>query len=55
MILKTVLKNSSPPRACIISKGKTVIHENSFANLFFGFPNRTVKRESMKSGFGLLN
>ena len=27
-----------------ISKGKTAIYENSFANAFFGFPNRTVKR-----------
>ena len=34
-----------------ISKGKTAIYENSFPNAFFGFPNRTVKRKSMKSGF----
>ena len=38
-----------------ISKGKTAIYENSFPNAFFGFPNRTVKRKSMKSGFGFLN
>ena len=26
-----------------------------FCKSFFGFPNRTVKRKSMKSGFGFLN
>ena len=39
----------------IISKKKTAVHENSFANPFFGFPNRTVKRKSMKSGLRFLN
>ena len=52
---KTVPKNSRLARACIISKKKTAVHENSVANLFFGFPNRTVKRKSMKPGFGFLN
>ena len=31
------------------SKKKTAVHENSFANPFSDFPNRTVKRKSMKS------
>ena len=53
-IRKIVLKNSGLACARIISKKKTAVHENSFANPFFGFPSRTVKRKSMKSGFGFL-
>ena len=50
---KIVLKDSGLARACIISKKKTAVHENSFANPFFGF--QMVKRKFMKSGFGFLN
>ena len=50
---KIVLKDSGLARACMISKKKTAVHENSFANPFFGF--QMVKRKSMKSGFGFLN
>ena len=38
-----------------LAKKKTTVHESCFAESFFGFPNRTVKRKSMKSGFGCLN
>ena len=41
--------------ARIINKNNTTVHENSFANPFPRFPNRVVKRKSMKFGFGLLN
>ena len=52
----TVPKNSGLARALTISKKKTAVYENSFANRFsFRFPNRTVRRKSMKSGFGFLN
>ena len=54
-IWKTVVKNSGLARPRILSKKKTTVHENSFANPFFGFPNGTVKRKSMKSEFGFLN
>ena len=50
---KIVLKDSGLARACMISKKKTAVHENRFANPFFGF--QMVKRKSMKSGFGFLN
>ena len=36
--LKTVLKNSGLARARILSKKKTTVHENSFANPFSDFP-----------------
>ena len=36
-IWKTVLKNSGLARSCIISKKKTAVHENSFANPFSDF------------------
>ena len=54
------IRNWNPPwgrisRARIISKKKTAVHENSVANLFFWFPDQTVKRKSMKPGFGFLN
>ena len=35
---KTVLRNSGLPRACIISKKKTAVRENSFASPFSDFP-----------------
>ena len=35
---KTVLKNSGLARARILSKKKTTVHENSFANPFSDFP-----------------
>ena len=37
-IWKTVRKNSGLARARILSKKKTAVHENSFANPFSGFP-----------------
>ena len=37
-IWKTVLKNSGLARARIISKKKTAVHKNNFANPFFDFP-----------------
>ena len=47
-ICKTVLRNSGLACTRIISKKKTAVHENSFANSFFGFPNRTTKRKIQK-------
>ena len=37
-IWKTVLKNSGLARARIISKKKTAVHKNNFADPFFDFP-----------------
>ena len=54
-IWKNFLKNRGLAQARIISKKKTAVHESSFANPFFGFPNRTVKRKSPNSGFGFLH
>ena len=53
-IWKTDLKNCGLARARIINKENTAVHENSFSNLF-RISHRTVKRKSMKSGFGFLN
>ena len=54
-IWKTVLKNNSLARSCIISKKKDHCSWEQFCKSFFGFPYRTLKRKSMKSGFGFLN
>ena len=54
-IWKTVLRNSGLACARIISKKKTAVHENSFANPFSDFPIERQKGKSKKSGFGFLN
>ena len=54
-ICKTVLRNSSLACTRIISKKKTAVHENSFANPFSDFPIERQKGKSKKSGFGFLN
>ena len=46
--------NSGLVRARIISKNKTAVHENSFANPFSDFPIERSKRKSMKSGLDFL-
>ena len=53
-IWRTVLKNSGLARARVSSK-KDRCSREQFCESFFGFPNRMVKRKSMKSGFGFLN
>ena len=53
--LKTVLRNSGLVCTCIISKKKTAVHENSFANPFSDFPVERQNGKSKKSGFGFLN
>ena len=53
-IWKNVLKNSGLARARVSGK-KDRCSREQFCESFFGFPNRMVKRKSMKSGFGFLN
>ena len=53
-IWKTVLLNSSLARASIISKKKTTVHDNSFANPFSDFGGR-VRLQNLKSAFQNLN
>ena len=54
-IWKSVLKNSGLACARILSKKKTTVHENSFANPFSDFPIEWQKGKSKKSRFGFLN
>ena len=54
-IWKTVLRSSGIACTRIISKKKTAIHENSFANSFSDFPIERQKGKSKKFGFGFLN
>ena len=54
-IRKTVLRNSGLACTRIISKKKTAVQENSFANPFSDFPIEPQKGKSKKSGFGFLN
>ena len=42
-VWKTVLKNSSFACACMFSRKKTTVHDNSFANPFSDFKNHSKK------------